>query len=155
MEVDIGASRSIMSEKDSKLNGYPLPKAEDLFTTLMGGQTFTKLDLTNADAQMELDDDSKPCPCINTHRGLHMYNRCPFGIHSAAPIFQRKMETLLKTVPKTVVFQDDILVTGKSQQEHLENPNKVLNRLSQAGLRLRHEKFTSIFTPETCTFMTH
>ena len=91
----------------SKLDGYPLPKAEDLFTTLMGGQTFTQLDLTNADAQMELDDDSKPYPCINTHRGLYMYNRCPFAIHSAAPIFQRKMETLLKTVPNIVVFQEE------------------------------------------------
>ena len=30
----------------SKLDGYPLPKAEDMFTTLMDGQTFTKLDLT-------------------------------------------------------------------------------------------------------------
>ena len=62
----------------SKLDGYPLPKAEDLFTTLTGGQTFTKLDLTNAYAQMELDDDSKPYTCINTQRGLHMDNRCPF-----------------------------------------------------------------------------
>ena len=44
-----------------------LSKAEDLFTTLMGGQSFTKLDLTNADAQMELDDDSKPDACIKTH----------------------------------------------------------------------------------------
>ena len=52
------------------------------------------------------------------------------------------METLLKTVPKTVVFQDDIIVTGKSQHEHLENLNEVLNRLSQVGLRLRREKST-------------
>ena len=117
----------------SKLDSYPLPKAEDLFTTLMDGQTFTKLDLTNTYGQMELDDDSKPYTCINIHRGRYMYNRCPFGIRSAAPIFQRKMETLLKTVPKKVVFQDDILVTGKSQHEHLKNRNEVLNRLSQAG----------------------
>ena len=90
--------------RNSKLDGYHLPKAEDLFTTLMGGQTFTKLDLTNASAQMELDDDSNPYTCINTHQGLYMENRYPFGIRSAAPIFQRKMETFLKTVPKTVVF---------------------------------------------------
>ena len=77
----------------SKLDGYPLPKSEDLFTTLMGGQTFSKLDLTNAYAQMELDDDSKTYTWINTHRGLYMYNRCPFSIHSAAPTFQHKMET--------------------------------------------------------------
>ena len=35
-------------------------------------------------------------------------------------------------------------MTGKSQHEHLDNLNKVLNRLSQAGLCLRHEN---------CTFM--
>ena len=28
----------------SKLDGNALPQAEDLFTTLMGGQTFTKLE---------------------------------------------------------------------------------------------------------------
>ena len=33
---------------------------------------------------------------------------------------------------------------GKSQHEHLENLNKMLNRLSQAGLRRRREK---------CSFM--
>ena len=69
-----------MINRYSKLDGYPLPKAEDLFTTLMDGQTFTKLDLTNAYAQMELYDDSKPYTCIDTHRGLYMYNRCPLGI---------------------------------------------------------------------------
>ena len=142
--VRILADHKMMINHYSKLVGYPLPKADDLFTTLMGGQTFAKLDLTNANAQMELDDDSKPYTCITTHRGLYMYNRCPFVIRSAAPIFQCKMETLLKTVPKTVVFQDDILVTGKSQSEHLENLNKVLNWLSQAGLCLRREKCTFV-----------
>ena len=56
------------------------------------------------------------------------------------------METLLKTAPKTVVFLDDIQVTGKSQHEHLENLNEVFNQLSQAGLCLRSEQ---------CTFMAH
>ena len=62
----------------SKLDGYSLPKAEDLFTTLMGGQTVMKLDLTNADAQIELDDDSKPDTCINTHRGLNISVTTPW-----------------------------------------------------------------------------
>ena len=49
------------------------------------------------------------------------------------------METLLKNVPSTVVFQDDTLVTGKSQHEHLEKLNEVLNRLSQVGLCIRRK----------------
>ena len=48
-----------------------------------------------------------------------MYNRCPFGVRSAAPVFQRYMENLLKSIPHTVVFQDDVLITGKSDREHL------------------------------------
>ena len=33
-------------------------------------------------------------------------------------------------------------MTGNSQHEHLENLNEVLNRLSQAGIRRRHETHT-------------
>ena len=67
MELRICGDYKTTINRYPKLDGYPLPKAEDLFTTLMGGQTFSKLDLTDAYAQVELDDDSKPDTCINTH----------------------------------------------------------------------------------------
>ena len=34
---------------------YPLPTAEDIFATLVGGEKFTKLDLAHAHNQLELD----------------------------------------------------------------------------------------------------
>ena len=40
-----------------------------------------------------------------------------------------------------VAYIDDILVTGKSQQEHLENLTRVLNRL-EAGVTLKRHKCT-------------
>jgi len=67
MELRICGDDKTMINRNSKLDGYPLSKAEDLFTTLMGGQTFSKLDLTNGYVQVELDDDTKPDTCINTH----------------------------------------------------------------------------------------
>ena len=45
--------------KVSKLDRYPLPRIEDLFTNLSGGVAFTKLDLSQAYQQLELDDVSK------------------------------------------------------------------------------------------------
>ena len=35
---------------------------------------------------------------------------------------------------------DDILVSGKNDQNHIKNLNEVLERLKQAGLRLKMEK---------------
>ena len=42
-----------------KVDQYPLPKPEDLFTTLVGGQKFTKLDLTQVYQQMPLEENAK------------------------------------------------------------------------------------------------
>ncbi|CAC5386452.1 unnamed protein product [Mytilus coruscus] len=43
----------------SKLDNFPIPKTEDLYATLGGGQEYKKLDLNQAYQQIELDEDSK------------------------------------------------------------------------------------------------
>ena len=66
--------------QELEIDQYPLPKPENLFATLAGGKKFTKLDLSQAYQQLELDDPSKLLVTINTHRGLYRYNRLPFGV---------------------------------------------------------------------------
>ena len=124
----------------SKLEQYPIPKVEDLFSTLAGGITFTKLDMSQAYQQLLLDDSSKEIVTINTHKGLFSYQRLPFGVSSAPGIFQRTMETLLQGIPRVLVYLDDILITGTSPEEHMANLKEVLTRLHEAGLRLRKDK---------------
>ena len=77
---------------------------------------------------------------INTHKGLYQYNRLPFGIASAPAIFQQTMEKILQGLPGVTVYIDDILVTGRNDEEHLETLEKVLSRLQEYGLRLKREK---------------
>ena len=54
----------------SKTDNYSLPKIDDLFASLAGGKTFSKLDLANAYQQIPLDEQSKKIVAINTHKGL-------------------------------------------------------------------------------------
>lgn len=53
----------------------PLPRIEDLFASLAGGRSFSKLDLAHAYQQVPLEEDSKEFVTINTHKGLCRYNQ--------------------------------------------------------------------------------
>ena len=124
----------------AKPDTYPLPRIEDIFASLSNGKSFTKLDLAHAYQQVSLMEESKVLTTINTHKGLFRYNRLPFGVSAAPSIFQRTMESLMQGLPHVVVYIDDILVTGATQQEHLHTLEEVLSRLEKAGARLKREK---------------
>ena len=119
---------------------YPLPRIEELFASVSGGKVFSKLDLSHAYLQLQLDESSQEYVTMNTHHGLYRYTRLPFGIASAPAIFQRTMETLLKGLPMVVAYLVDISVAGKTEQEHLTNLAQVLERLDSAGMKLKKEK---------------
>lgn len=123
-----------------KLDRYPIPRVEDLFATLSGGESFSKIDLSQAYNQVLLDEDSKQYTVINTHKGLFRYNRLPFGINSAPGIFQRVMKGLLQGMDGVIVYIDNILVTGKTRTEHIKTLDEVLARLGKAGLHLNKNK---------------
>ena len=121
---------------------YPLPSPNELMSTLAGGKHFTKLDLTSAYQQMLLDEESAKLVTLNTHQGLYMCTRLPFGVASAPAVFQREMDSILQGIPQVVCYIDDILVTGDSDQQHLQHLEEVLRRLKQNGLRLHRNKCT-------------
>ena len=126
----------------ARLDTYPIPTLDDLFSGLAGGKIFSKLDMSQAYAQLCLDEDSKKFTVINTHRGLFQYNRLSFGISAAPGIFQRAMEELLKDIPGVFLYLDDILISGATEIEHMERLRLVLEALQTAGLKLSIEKCT-------------
>ena len=124
----------------TEIDTYPLPRIEDMLVSLAGGTAFSKLDLAHAYQQVVLCDESKELVTINTHKGLYRVNRLPFGVASAPSMFQRIMESILHGLPGVSVYIDDILITGKSIEKHLENLEAVLTRLEETGLRLKRDK---------------
>ena len=123
-----------------KADKYPLPRPVDLMTCLTGGFKFSKLDLSSAYQQMELEERSCQFVTINTPRGLYKYLRLPFGVSSAPLLFQKAMDAILQGLPRVICYLDDILITGATPEEHLMNLTEVLDRLSKHGMRLKREK---------------
>ncbi|CAH8670750.1 unnamed protein product [Schistosoma haematobium] len=121
-------------------HSYPLPLPEDLFIKLNGGRYFSKLDLSEAYLQVEVDEDSKELLTINTHRGLYRFNRLPFGVKPAPAIFQQIMDTMVSNIEGVAVYLDDIIVVGSSTQELMRRLDVVLTKISQAGFQLQKEK---------------
>lgn len=88
---------------------------------------------------------------INTQRGLYQYTRVPFGISSSPSIFQCIVDNLIQGLLGTVGCQDDILVTGKEDAEHIANLDAVLQRLSTAALCLNKDK--CVFMASEATYL--
>lgn len=108
----------------------PLPPPEDLFATLAGGKYFSTLDLSHAYNQVIVEEDSHTVKflTINTHRGLYWYTRVPF------------MDSILRGLDGVICYLDDILITRKSEADHMEALRKVLHRLREHGIRAKRSK---------------
>ena len=132
---------------------YPLPRIEDLYAKLQGGQKFTTLYMAEAFLQIELDEESLQYMVVNTHKGLFRYMRLPFGVSSASAIFQRAMDTILQGLSGVVYYQDDVLVIGLNMEEHIKNLEHVFDRMKAFGLRLRLTNCK--FLQETVEYLGH
>ena len=138
-----------------EVDQHPLPKPEEIFVSLAGGQRLTTLDLSQAYQQLVLDDASKELVTINTHQGLYRCTRLPFGVASAPAIFQRTMDQVLHGLPGVMCYLDDIIITGATVQKHLSNLAAVLAHLRERGFWLKKDKChfmqtTVEYIPGTC-----
>ncbi|XP_045449691.1 uncharacterized protein K02A2.6-like [Melitaea cinxia] len=150
--IRICADFKLTLNKVLEVDRYPLPKVEDLLARLHGGERFSKIDLSQAYAQLELDHTRKYA-VINTHKGLFMYKRLVYGLSSSPGIFQRCLEQLFADMPHVGVFLDDIIITGRDTSQHLDNLHKVFERLKSSGLKVKKEKCS--FFVESLDYLGH
>lgn len=70
---------------------HPIPRVNELFLALRGGQQFSKLDPSQAYQQFKLDEKSKNVVTISTQNGMFRPNRLPFGLASGQGKFNGKL----------------------------------------------------------------
>lgn len=123
-----------------KREHFMLPNLDDISPRLAWSTLFSKLDASSGFYQIPLHPDSCELTTFITPMGRYCFRRVPFGITSAPEIFQRKMTDLLRGIEGVEVIIDDILIHGKTRNEHDRRLNTVLRRIHDSGLKLNREK---------------
>lgn len=57
----------------SLIEQYPIPTMEDMIACLTEGEKYTKLDMSHAYQQIELEDDSRKYVTVNTQGTFHIH----------------------------------------------------------------------------------
>ena len=126
----------------TKVDAYPLPHIEDSLYTLSGARFFCSLDLASGYWQVEMDATDREKTAFVTQGGLYEFRVMPFGLVNTPATFERLMEGVLQGIAlsECLVYLDDILVFGPDFGMTLVRLESVLDRLGEAGLKLKAKK---------------
>jgi len=124
-------------------NKYPLPLISELVSQLRGAQYFTKLDVRWGfnNIRIKPGDEWKAAFCTN--RGLFEPLVMFFRITNSPATFQTMMNDVFRTIIVegiVVVYLDDILIFMKTEEEHEQAVQRVLEILAEHKLFLCPEK---------------
>ena len=124
---------------------WPLPNIKTMLNRL-GQQKpkyFAVVDLTKGYYQAPLDENSRDLTAFRTIDGVFRWNRVPMGLKGAPSYFQRVMatEVLAEHMYKRCeIYQDDLIIWGKTEEEYLHNLELILKRLIEVGITINPDK---------------
>ena len=119
---------------------YPIPTVDKVLHNLNQSTVFSKLDLKWGYHQLELHPDSQSVTTLTLHCGLYRYKCLMFGINSAPEVYQHVIQQTLQGCEGVANISDDIIVRGRSTEEHNKRLQQVLERLKEKNLTLNAEK---------------
>ncbi len=118
---------------------------------------YTSLDLASAYHQVPLSDkmDSKDKTTFTCFLGTFRFKYLSFGLKNAPACFTRLIETVLAGIlyKGCFAYLDDVLVVGKTFEEHLTNLRDVFSRIRRANLKLKLKK--CVFTAPEVPYLGH
>ena len=123
-------------------NRYPLPLTDELFDKVHGAQWFTKIDLRTGFHQILLKPEDTHKTAFRTRFGSYEYRVLPMGLCNAPGTFMELMNnTFADLLDRCVLaFLDDILVYSRTEQEHVQHVEAVLQRLRSQRLYAKLSK---------------
>lgn len=126
--------------KAIKREHFRLPTLEEITVNLAGSKIFSTVDAKQGFWQQKLHPDCTHLCTFNTPFGRYKFLRLPYGITSASEVFHKKMYEQFDDIQGVCLFIDDLLIYGKTQEEHDQILKKVLDRCREINLKLNKNK---------------
>ena len=123
---------------------------DDVLPELANSKYFSLLDAKSGYWHVPLDKESRLQTTFNTPWGKYMWLRLPFGLTVAGDLFQERLERVLKSVPSTTGFADDVLCYGNAEIPHDAAVITLLETARANNLTFNAEKF--VFKSQDCPF---
>jgi len=117
-----------------------IPTLDEVRNKLMNKKLYTLVDLKDGFYQCELEEGSKRYCAFSTPYGTYNFNRLPFGIACAPELFQQLTNKYFGDIQNVCVYIDDILVYGKTKEEHDEALKKVMDRARLLNIKFNPDK---------------
>ena len=126
----------------TKKDVFPLPLMTECIDALEGNVWFSQIDAQSAYWQVPLSPEAREKTAFRTRLGLFEFTRVPFGLANAPSTFSRVMDLTLKGLhwKTALAFLDDVVILGKTEDDHLQNIRLVLSRFKEFGLKLKVSK---------------
>jgi hypothetical protein len=141
-EIRICGDYKVTLNPDLVIDRYPLPDTDEMFVKIANSEYYSKIDLSHAYQQLEVEEETQELLTLSTHKGLFRPKRLMYGVASGPGIFQREIEKVMQGLEKVACFLDDIIVGGQDLEEHLKLLREVLTRLKDNGLTVNAKKCT-------------
>ena len=122
-------------------DSFPLPNMRTLFDKLHGSKWFTAFDVLWGYHNIKIAPDSIAKTAFIANDELLEFTRMPFGLSNAPATFQRMIMTALVGLGEiSAAYLDDILVYAPDLPKLLIRMDIVLDRITEAGLKLKPRK---------------
>lgn len=121
---------------------YPLGNIDEILEQLGHSRYFSTLDLTSSFHQLALAESSKEKTAFTVNHNHLEYNRVPYGLRNSPSTFQRYLNHVLTGLNgvKCLVYLDDIIIYGRSLQDHNNRLAEVFEALRENNLKLQTNK---------------
>ena len=129
----------------TKKDSYPLPWIQEALERMAGSAHFSSMDFKSDFWQIKMVPGSQQYMAFTVgNLGFYEFTCMPFGLCNAPVTFQHLMQKTLGELNLTycVIYLDDIIVFGCTEEEHLEHLHVVFERFWEFNLKLKPSKYS-------------